>query len=455
MESLRSFARKIELDKAVLYGVLGKVWSILIGPVTALLIATHFSPALQGYYYTFSTILALQIFVELGLGIVTQQFASHEWSELRINESGEIEGNSESLSRLISISKISSKWFLYGGLIVGFGLMAGGYLFFSSAPTKEINWQYPWIFLSLLTGVSILFVPFWSLLEGCNQVKNLYGFRLLLALISGVATWICIFFGIGIWTAVIGTGVSILLSFCFIRFKYWTFFRRLLFESTTGPRVEWGKDMLPMQWRIAISWISGYFSFYLFTPVLFKYQGPEIAGRFGMTWNIIAALGSISGAWLTPRVPKFAMLAAKGNYQELDRIFWRVVKIIFFLILGLSFLAALTVYLLPFLHLTIADRLSSRLIPLFPLCILLVAQVLQVTSTPFSSYMRAHKKEPLMYLSLLNGFLVACVVLFFGKYYSINEIALGYLAINAVIIPTCIYIWYKFRKEHMQTHISK
>ena len=30
----------------------------------------------------------------------------------------------------------------------------------------------------------------------------------------------------------------------------------------------------PFQWRIAVSWIAGYFSLYLFTPVTFGVYGP-------------------------------------------------------------------------------------------------------------------------------------------------------------------------------------
>jgi hypothetical protein len=34
----------------------------------------------QGFYYTFGSVLALQVFVKLGLVTVIVQMASHEWN---------------------------------------------------------------------------------------------------------------------------------------------------------------------------------------------------------------------------------------------------------------------------------------------------------------------------------------------------------------------------------------
>ena len=82
----------LEIDRAVIFGLLAKLRSICAGLVTVILIAIHFTPELQGYFYTFATILALQIFVELGLGTVIIQFASHEWSKLKLDKFGHIMG---------------------------------------------------------------------------------------------------------------------------------------------------------------------------------------------------------------------------------------------------------------------------------------------------------------------------------------------------------------------------
>lgn len=124
--------RKAEVDRAVFFGLLLKVWGIAVSPVSALLIAFKFTPELQGYYYTFGSLLALQGFIELGLGGVIIYFVSHEWSKLGIDKAGYIVGDREALSRLISLANLTLKWYLIGGLIIIFGLGIGGYIFFHS-----------------------------------------------------------------------------------------------------------------------------------------------------------------------------------------------------------------------------------------------------------------------------------------------------------------------------------
>src|SRR5262245_41412245 len=91
------------IDRAAVFSVLTNTASLVLGPVTALLVATHFAPELQGFYYTFGSLTALQFLIELGLGQAIIQFASHEWAKLRIDGNGRITGDPHSLSRLISL----------------------------------------------------------------------------------------------------------------------------------------------------------------------------------------------------------------------------------------------------------------------------------------------------------------------------------------------------------------
>ncbi len=63
---LRTAAR-LGIDRAVFYGILTRAWQFLAAPVTLLLIASRFSPEQQGFYYTMGSLLALQVFFELGL----------------------------------------------------------------------------------------------------------------------------------------------------------------------------------------------------------------------------------------------------------------------------------------------------------------------------------------------------------------------------------------------------
>ncbi|MBU4220121.1 MAG: hypothetical protein KKA10_00600 [Euryarchaeota archaeon] len=440
---LKRLLVKAEVDRAVFFGLLLKVWSIITAPMTALLIATQFTPELQGYYYTFGSLLALQIFVELGLGTVIIQFASHEWSKLGIDKTGHIVGDRNALSRLISLANITLRWYLIGGLLVSIGLGMGGYVFFSQSSNLNINWVLPWLTLSVLTGVTICLVPVWSLLEGCNQVTNVYTYRFWQGLFASLSIWIAILLGAELWTASISSIVVLICSGVFLRYKYWNFLKILLLFRPTGPRIEWRREILPMQWRIAISWISGYFVFSLFTPIIFHYHGPVIAGQFGMTWSVVGMVSSISSSWLFPKVPQFGMLIARKEYNKLDILFWRITKISVIITVLAAITAWFTIYILNKLN----HPFAFRLLPILPTTIFLIAQVIMMSSLPLSLYMRAHKKEPILFVSVLGGVATGLSTFILGKYYYVTEVAMGYLVINVIIVPIIVLIWHRCRAE--------
>jgi len=436
-----------DIDRAVFFGLLTRVWALFSGPVTAILIATRFTAEIQGYYYTFSTILALQVFVELGLGTVIIQFASHEWAKLKLGSTGEIEGDRSALSRLVSISRIAFKWYVIAGFLVACGVGIGGYIFFSSSPHIGVNWISPWIVLCLMSGIAICLVPIWSLLEGCNQVKKLYTFRFFQAVVASLSIWISMLLGAGLWTSAISSITLTLLSFVFLRTKFYGFLKSLLHAKPVNEYVNWRHDILPMQWRIALSWASGYFIFSFFVPVLFKYDGPLVAGQMGMTWSLVVVLSAVSSSWLSPKAPVFGMLIAQKKYTELDIQFWKTTKIV----MGISTCVAVCIWSVVFIVYHISSpaihKFSLRLLPPLPTGLFLAAQLFYIASSPFSTYLRAHKKEPLMLFSLIYAGLVGLSTFFMGRYYSVTGIAAGYLAVNMVLMPFVFFIWKSCRKK--------
>lgn len=438
---LRTYARRAEMDRAVLYAILARIWGFAAGPVSALLIATKFTPTIQGFYYTFGSILALQTFAELGIGFAITQFASHEWANLKIGENRIIEGDPNSLSRLASLAQIAIKWYSIAAVFVIVGLSIGGYVFFSQSPTQDVSWKLPWLSLCVFTGINLFTIAIWSLLEGCNQVSNVYFYRFFQGLCGSLAAWSAILLGADLWTASIMSLVGLIYAGLFLRRNYWEFFKSLLFIKLEGPRLSWLTDILPFQWRIALSWVSGYFAFSLFTPVLFHYHGPVIAGQMGMTWSLYGALSSLGSAWLSPRVPQFGMMVAQKRYAEMDRLFWRLTIIV----TGITILGAMAIWLLVFGLNYYDSSLAQRLLPLLPTSLFLITAVIHTASMPMSTYMRAHKKEPLLFISSLLGCLVGISAWLLGKYYAALGIAVGYLTIYVIIFPMIVFVWQRCR----------
>ncbi|MBU1026762.1 MAG: hypothetical protein KKA31_03430 [Candidatus Margulisbacteria bacterium] len=435
--------KSIGVNKAVFFGALTRGWAAFAGVITVFLVAFFFSPELQGYYFTFNSLLALQIFVELGLCAVIIYFASHEWAKLGFDENGNVIGDESAISRLRSLAKVSFLWYFIGGLILIVGLSLAGYLFFSSSGQHGINWRAPWFALCFFTGISMWLLPAFSLLEGSNQVAQVYFYRLIQAIFRSISTWTIIALGGALWATVGAVFFPLFWTIYYPIKKYSNYFKAI-FKRIPGPRLDWKSDIWPMQWRIAVSWLSNYFSFYVFTPVLFYFQGPVVAGQMGMTWSIVNALSLIAAVWIFARAPEFGILIAKKEYHDLDKLLFRSGAAA----VGIACLGSIVIFAFVSLIYTIGHPLSLRFLPPLPTLFFLLATILMQISFAQGNYLRAHKKEPFMGLSVAAAVMIFILVIATAAKWGAIGITASYLFVVALfIIPYGSLIWHRCRKE--------
>jgi O-antigen/teichoic acid export membrane protein len=434
---------RAEVDRATFYALLLRGWQLAGGAVSVVLIGWFFSRSVQGYYYTFWSLLALQTFFELGMCLVIISAASHEWSKLRLNEHGEITGDLAALSRLVGLGRWIAVW--YGGLAMAFTLVVGvaGVVFFSLKPVPGVSWFWPWLLLVAFSGGLLWTLPWNALLEGCNQVTAVNRFRLWQAIAANLTVWAAISWGAGLWAAVATAVVRLATELYFLGWRYRRFFRPF-WQPAVGPGIDWRADIWPMQWRIAISGTFSYFEYFLFTPILFYYHGPVIAGQMGMTWTLITALQGAALAWVQARAPLFGMLVARQDYRELDRVYFRLT--------GIS-LAALAVgccaaWGLVFGLYWSGVWLAERLLPPLSTAIFLAATVLYQWPRCQDFYLRAHRREPLWWLNAISSVLIGLFVWQFGARYGATGAAIGYAAAVLVfILPGKMYLWEHCRRK--------
>ena len=78
------------IDFHVLATLLSRGWSVVAGAVTVLLVPFWLTTTEQGFYFTFSSLLGMQILFELGLGQVIIQLVGHDAAKLRYIEGGRV-----------------------------------------------------------------------------------------------------------------------------------------------------------------------------------------------------------------------------------------------------------------------------------------------------------------------------------------------------------------------------
>jgi hypothetical protein len=441
---------RAEVDQAVFFALMLRAWQLAGGAVSVLLITYFFTREVQGYYYTFSSLLALQTFFELGMHLVIISAASHEWSQLGLNDRGEIVGDASALSRLVSLGRSIALWYAMIGLAFVAIVGVVGCVFFALKPSATIAWLAPWILLVLLSGGLLWTLPMNALLEGCNQVASVNRFRFLQIVCANLVVWTAISLGAGLWAAVAATAARLVCELVFLGWRYRRFFH-VFRRVPAGPRIHWWSDVWPMQWRIAISGAFSYFQFFLYTPVMFYYHGAAVAGQMGMTWTLITALEAAALAWVQTRAPLFGMLIAKKDYRELDRVFFRLTWIS----LGALTVAGLAALgLVSGLHWAHAHfdwwgfRLAERILPPLPTAIFFLAVILYQVPRCQDFYLRAHKREPLWLVNAASCTLIGLLVWLLGAKFGPTGAATGYAAgVGLFVLPCKTAIWLRCRRE--------
>jgi hypothetical protein len=313
------------IDRAVFYTLFSRGWQLVAGFGTILLIARFLSPIQQGFYYTFASLLSLQVFFELGLTLVVLQFASHESAHLNWTLLGTLEGDSTAKARLGSLMRLTLKWYAIAAGLLVLGLVPAGLLFFGSSPDAASAgvWQVPWAWLVLTTAGTLLLSPIVAVLEGCGLVAEVARFRLSQDLLAFPVFWLSLLMGAGLFAS------PLLQTTRLITTVWWLLTRQRPFLGDQsrfrlpGVTVHWWREIWPMQWRIALSWMGGFFIFQLFNPVLFAYFGAVAAGQMGMSLTLTGAVNTLAMAWIYTKVPTFGQLIALRDFQSLDRLFFR------------------------------------------------------------------------------------------------------------------------------------
>ena len=418
------------LDRAVAFTVLARARTSASGVITVFLIARFLSPAEQGYYYTYTSLIALQMVFELGFSQVVIQLASHERAHLSIGPDDAVTGDETAHSRLASVLQLAVRWYGAGALLLALALIPAGLYFFSSHQHlgDVVAWRAPWIAAATAAVFAFQLDPLYSFFEGCGFVSNIAHMRWVQAIVGSLLAWTTLVTHHGLYApaAVIAGQVVVGAA--------WLFLRRgllvdLLIHKTGGRHVSWQREIWPFQWRIAISWISGYFVYQTFNPFLFAFRGPVAAGRMGMSLSFANSLMVIAMAWVSTKNAPLGTLVAHKRYSELDKLFFKALRhSVLVAALGTLVLWSATTYL----HAT-HSRFAEKLLDPVPFGLLLIAAVCNHVFASIAIYLRAHKQEKLFELSLSIAVAVLLSNYFFARISGALGMVAGYLVIMVML----------------------
>jgi hypothetical protein len=398
-------------DSAVIILLCNRSIGILAGPISLGLIVIKLDRIEQGIYFTMVSILGMQVFFELGFGLVAMQTVSHMTVDLRVTD-GLLIAEDSVKSKLGSFFRDVLKRYVFVSTLFAITMAIAGTWFLSRRDDiNGFNWKHAWFLATISYSLNFYCNIILSLLEGIGLLSQVALGRTIQNIVSLITLCCCLAFGLKLTSF----GVMHLASFVciasWIGIKHYKLLLDVLTYSGRGLSMSWIAEIWPFQWRIALSWVAGYIGSQAIVPIIFDKFGPEKAGQFGLTSSLMSAAASISLIWMTTKAPVFGRLIASRNFVELDDLYTSAYKVTRIVALNSVVIIILTIGWIQF----ILPKHGLRFLPIHLLCCLGMTTFINVKISAQAVYLRSFKAEPFLLVSIINGLTLLAATLIMSR----------------------------------------
>lgn len=428
---------KLLLSNDFRHTAINQIWKLVSSPLLLILIPLFLTPETQGYWFTFISLSALSVLADMGFSTILLQFSAHEFAHLNFSNNKEIVGTKKHMERLATLWKFSLKRLTVISLIFFPVILIAGYYFLKSK-NNSVEWIIPWVIYCIASVWVFINNMIFSFIEGCDSVGDIQKIRFYVSVTATISSIFLLILKTDLYALSISLLISAITGTIIIMHQYSSMFKQLS-HFAKNSTYSWTKEIMPLLWRYALSWISGYFIFSIFTPIAFHFYGSVEAGKIGLSIAVCTAIYGIANIWITIIRPKINILIAQKKYKTLDAIFSRHLKLsLFTYICEASTLAAL-------LYSGYLTSITERLVSPFSLSLLLTGWLLQIVVNSYAIYIRSHKYEPFSFLSILNAAFIFSSTLYISNFLPSEYFFLGFLSSYTIVIFGTLFFYKKLR----------
>jgi len=447
---LLSLKRLILFDTRVAFILASRVWLMVGGGITVLLVPSYLSAEQQGYYYAFNSLIAIQVFVDLGLNSILMQYSARVVGQHLKDTDALLEAPAarQHLSDLLSIGR---RWATASSILLFAIVSFSGWIFFKDHGTLDgSQWIIPWLVLSGATSLSVYAGPLLAIAEGSGHITNIARLRLALSMIGYLVFWLLLVNHFGLAACVSLAVVNA--AGCLIWVCWYSRTTTLPEHSLEAPRSEqetplrlsWRGDILPLQWRTGLSWIGGYFFFYFMTPIVFTSQGPSAAGKLGLALTMFSAASTVSMSWIYAALPEMSGKFVRKEFPKLRAKYDTLIKVSAATLLTLICIILLFVVSIGFFFPKIPERIPS----FATMCLLAVATMGNFIIFCRASYIRLHAEEPLVLQSLVSAALLTGGIVV-ASHYGLEAVSAVYAVLTICVpLPWITLIYRSYRERY-------
>lgn len=418
----------------------------MAGPLTMVFLASSLTAGERGIYYSLASIMSIQLFFELGLLNIVISQVGHQTS-LEKSATNQAERNLAHF-RLASLIVAAERWFRVASLMFIVAAIFMGWWTLGSVQTA-IDWWPPLIVLSLLAGVTVSLSPRLAILEGAGHREHVYRTRLIQMVSGAVLIWSSLLSGLKIWALVASSSAQLIFSLYLTQVAFRDFFRRYRYEHSTSLPEEdikwsWLREVLPLQWRIALISIVYHAATQFFTVIVLCFDSEQEAGRLGMTLAATGAIQSMALAWVHTKFSLVSSLHGAGRREEAGTL-WRRSAVISTGLLTVTMAVAISIVA----SLPLAGRgWESVFVTPLQMLILAVGCLANHWIALQSFYVLSRQGKPFLFAALVGFSCTGLAVLCGGFYYSTMGVVCGYTLTTALItFPLHSLAYWKYRQS--------
>ena len=287
---------------------------------------------------------------------------------------------------------------------------------------------------------------FGAVLRGLNKVAIAQKIILIASVASNIAIWAALYYGFNLWALGLGGIINIIFSL-YLFFLAETSLWSQIFRSKIKKQDHWFKETLPLQWRYAISWASGYFIFQFIVPVALIYAGADVAGKLGLSLVIARAVQTLANSWGSTKIPQLNIFVEQKKRDNLDILLKTIQKQSL-----LVFLAGSIILILILIYIFPRIGWDTRVLPTYEIAIILIAEGGNLVVFNWAYYLRSHKEEPYMRLSAVSALGIGITVWASFFLFASSLIALiSYCVVVLIMLIPAWRIFVKKSKEYNKT----
>lgn len=280
---------------------------------TALMVTHFLSPAEQGYYYTFGSLLSSYIIFDLGLSTYILQKSAQLSSAVTIDANGKIHPQGEKRNYFVAFTQWTIRLYSYAGVATFFILGPLGLLILSQNDNQNnFNYTIAWLLITATISISMPTIGFFAILEGAGKLTETYSLRIGQYFFGTLFAWLLIASGNSLFAQAMPFIAAIVLCYVCFHLKY----KKNFYISIMNSNYSFNSLVLPNSKYTASILSSNYI--FLNAPILIAYAHGhvETAGQLGLAIIIANVGGAIAMSSTTSQMPEIIKLIANDSKKK-------------------------------------------------------------------------------------------------------------------------------------------